>query len=197
MQFSDPLLSSGQHVFVGTKLNGVRWACLGTSWLLAHLQAVVTHGAFLCHANVFNRHGLTRNVIGALRTQLLELFKDVNARMLRYFLCFNMVCFQRYTTVFAAFNHPERTTGDTGSATITDIILDHYGAKFGAEKCARRTNIQTTSVRAVFADIGGHQPTESIGVWWSGIGACRRNGVSGGGVRRGAIDRRIAYRRHS
>src|SRR5699024_11891087 len=58
----------------------------------------------------------------------------------------------------------ERTTGDTGSATITDIILDHYGAKFGAEKCARRTNIQTTSVRAVFADIGGHQPTESIGV---------------------------------
>ena len=114
-------------------------------------------------------------MVRALRGKLLELFQHVDAGMgiIHVIHRGGLVIFQRHTAIIAAFNDTERATGYACPAAIAHVILHYHSAKFGAKQCAGRTDIKATCMRAVLADIRGHQPPEGIGIWRSGINFLR------------------------
>ena len=74
-----------------------------------------------------------------------------------------------YTAVIAALDDAKRTAGHAGAAAIAHIILDHNGAKLGAEQRAGRTHVQTARMRAVLTHVRGHEPPERIRIRRGGI----------------------------
>src|ERR1700722_18817444 len=59
-------------------------------------------------------------------------------------------------------NHSERTRDHTVSTAVTHIRLDKHRSHFGAYDRAGGTRFQTSSIGAMFTDIGKKNPTERV-----------------------------------
>src|SRR5581483_424211 len=57
----------------------------------------------------------------------------------------------------------ERTGGNAVTAAVADVLLDDDGAELGSEQGSRRADVETGRVRAVLADVRGHEPPQPLG----------------------------------
>src|SRR5207248_4119866 len=64
--------------------------------------------------------------------------------------------------VLALVEDAERTGGDAIAAAIAYVLLNDHGPELGPEQRTRGADVQTGSVGAVLAHVGGHQPTQPI-----------------------------------
>src|SRR3712207_9063145 len=64
-----------------------------------------------------------------------------------------------YTTLFRSAVGAGR---HAVAAAVADVALHHHGAELGAEQRAGRADVQAAGVRAVLADVGGHQPADLL-----------------------------------
>src|SRR3954451_21998279 len=60
--------------------------------------------------------------------------------------------------VLALVEHPERARRHAVAAAVADVLLDDDGAELRAEQRARGADLEARGVRAVLADVGGHEP---------------------------------------
>ena len=59
-------------------------------------------------------------------------------------------------------DHAEGTRGDAVAAPVADVVLDHDRSKLGTRDRTCRADVEAARVRAVLADIAGHQPAEAV-----------------------------------
>jgi hypothetical protein len=64
--------------------------------------------------------------------------------------------------VLATLDDPKRAGGDAVAGAVADILLDDDGAELGAEQASGRTDLKAGGIGAVFADVGGHQPADTV-----------------------------------
>src|SRR5699024_10101982 len=110
----DALYRGFDHFGLVAKLNRRRRAGLGTGWYLIIDQTVIAQGTFIGGAFVFDVHcvaGIYPIRFGMNRPGI------------------------------AAFNDTKWATGNTGSATVTDIVLDDHGPVFSTVQGTRWAHV--------------------------------------------------------
>jgi hypothetical protein len=66
--------------------------------------------------------------------------------------------FENATIVVVAFDHAERASDYAISASVANVRLKEYAAKFRADQGAGGTRFQASSDLAMLANVGGKSP---------------------------------------